>query len=150
MPKSLFLFICFFWILPLWGQEEGAIGGRIYDELSGDPVEAMQLSLLTLDGALKLSAESNSKGQFSIYNIPPGQYILQGQKEGYALLWVTEVKLAPLDLLTLEIGMEGQSFLMNDSLKLELQEVLARYKPQKTPSKRKRKRPFWKFWSRKE
>jgi len=150
MPKSLFLFVSCFWILPLWGQEEGAIAGRIYDELSGDPVEAMQLGLLTLDGALKLNAESDSKGQFSIYNIPPGQYILRGQKEGYALLWITEVKLAPLDLLTLEIGMEGQSFLMNDSLKLELPEVLARYKPRKRPKRRNRKRPFWKFWSRKK
>lgn len=150
MPKTLVFLLSFFYALVLLGQEEAALGGRIYDELSSDPLVDMQLSLLTLDGAIQLSASTDSKGHFSIYNIPPGQYILQGQKAGYALLWVSEIKLAPLDLLTLEIGMEGQSFLMNDSLKLKIAEVLADYRPKKKPKKRKKKRKFWRFWSRKK
>jgi len=150
MPKILVFLISFFYVLVLFGQEEAALSGRIYDELSSDPLVDMQLSLLTLDGAIQFSASTDSKGHFSIYNIPAGQYILQGQKGGYALLWVTEVKLVPLDLLTLEIGMEGPSYLMNDSLKLELQEVLLNYRPKKKPKKRKRKRKFWRFWSRKK
>lgn len=59
----------------------GTISGTIQDEISGEPLEGIQIVLVgTTKGAI-----SNAQGEFIIVNLQPGTYDLQFQFIGYSL-----------------------------------------------------------------
>lgn len=79
----------------VWTQlSEGWIEGRVRDAAGRLGIEGVEVTVTRLADKTKLSAYTDSSGGYHFLSLPPGNYDLEFQKQGYATASVREVQLA--------------------------------------------------------
>jgi outer membrane receptor protein involved in Fe transport len=109
----------------LFAQEvdDGSVAGIVVDKASGQPVESVAVVLKRkTDGKATHTAATDSRGVFSIENVPPGEYIVEynyiGLESQETPVFTVDAKHMRRDL--------GQLALAESAIKLEKLEVSAR------------------------
>jgi hypothetical protein len=76
-----------------WAQgTTGTIRGKVTDQSTGDPLAAVNVMLLELDGtATTMGAFTNAEGDYVVINVPPGRYKVQATMVGYKTAEVPEL-----------------------------------------------------------
>ena len=76
-----------------WAQgTTGTIRGKVTDSSTGDPLAAVNVMLLELDGtATTMGAFTNAEGDYVVVNVPPGQYKVHATMVGYKTAEVPEL-----------------------------------------------------------
>jgi 5-hydroxyisourate hydrolase-like protein (transthyretin family) len=67
-----------------------AISGTVVDSVTNAPVANAQISLKKLNGRLKLSAKTNSDGNFNFNGLPSGEYVVRADHREYYKEWYNE------------------------------------------------------------
>lgn len=71
--------VCFFYAINSGAQTLASTNGKVVEATSEEPLSGVSLKITTLH----VSVETNLNGEFTIENIPVGNYILQIEFEGY-------------------------------------------------------------------
>jgi len=97
MRLPIFLFFLSLLLLPmsLWAGTTGKIVGTVKDASNGQPLPGVNI---LLEGT-QIGAASDTRGYFSIINIPPGRYTLVARMMGYTTMRITDVRVR-IDLTT--------------------------------------------------
>ena len=76
-----------------WAQgTTGTIRGKVTDSSTGDPLAAVNVMLLELDGtATTMGAFTNAEGEYVVVNVPPGRYKVHATMVGYKTAEVPEL-----------------------------------------------------------
>ena len=82
-----------FFALPLFAQTATQVRGQVLDELSG-VIPGAKVTLVAADGK-KREAVTNTKGEFSIPNVPVGTYNLTVEFKGFQPKTETGIKVSP-------------------------------------------------------
>lgn len=70
----------------------GAIRGTVTSSDTGEPIAAVNVMLLELDGtATTMGAFTNAEGEYTIINVPRGRYMLQATMVGFKTAQVVEL-----------------------------------------------------------
>jgi hypothetical protein len=101
----------------------GSIIGSVYNDMSGDDVEGVKVSL-ELEGANVKTSLSDEDGSFRIYNIPAGHYDIVLSAMGFPPLKLTDVPVKSLENTELELYFHGESF-TQDTVFMSFEEYIA-------------------------
>jgi hypothetical protein len=104
-------------------NKTGSIIGSIYNDMSGDEVEGVKVSL-ELGGANVKMSLSDEAGSFRIYNIPPGHYDVILSAMGFPPLKLNDVPVNSLENTALELYFHGESF-AQDTVFMSFKEYIA-------------------------
>src|SRR5947208_864641 len=70
----------------------GRLSGNVTDP-SGAAVPAVRVTAINSETGQKLAERTNAEGNFVIYPLPPGIYDISAQKDGFATLTMSGVKI---------------------------------------------------------
>ena len=77
MKKILLSFFCFIVCIVSFAQKGGDVKGIVFDTIAKQPVSAATITVLQRkDSSLVTFTMTNSRGEFSLANVPPGDYRL--------------------------------------------------------------------------
>src|SRR5262245_14134815 len=90
----------------LLAQEYRASLTGIVTDPSGAPVPGAIVKLTSLERSVNYDARSNDAGVYGILFLPPGDYSINVEKEGFKKFVRDRVTLAATDKLKIDVGME--------------------------------------------
>ena len=82
VPHVALVIVLFCAAVPSAAQT-GSVSGRVLDASTGQPLDAVQVSLETVGVGARLGSLSQATGQYSIVNVPVGQYSLRADLLGF-------------------------------------------------------------------
>ncbi len=96
MKNRFYLFLFFVLLpLPLFAGTTGKIVGTVKDASNGQPLPGVNI---LLEGT-QMGAATDTRGYFSVINVPPGRYTLVARMIGYTTTRITDVRVR-VDLTT--------------------------------------------------
>ena len=102
------IFFCL-WILIFTNSglsaQNGVIGGRVYDELTNEPIPFANVALQNTD----YGAVTDMDGRYTIENLTPGSYTIQASYVGYELKTIFEVEVVNQRPANVNIPMKQRS-----------------------------------------
>ncbi len=113
----LLLFILLLISLPVLAQDNGIIKGRIFNELTNEPIP---FAKILIEGS-ETGTISDLKGNFALKGIKPGFYNIVISFSGYQTRTITEINVTNVKPVVLEVGMQ--------EMVRDLKEVEVRAKP---------------------
>lgn len=112
MRKKFHIALCFLTMLwaaiPLFGQQS-VIKGFVQDKETGEPVELANIRLLETNRG----SSTDEHGYYFILDAPPGQYILEAQRIGYAP-HVQKIILGAGETLTINFIIDKESYSLDE------------------------------------
>src|SRR5271155_4165001 len=66
-------------------SKTGTVQGKVVDAIGGQSLTRVSVSLELLGSRKVYSASTDADGQFRFLNLQPGNYLLNGEREGYPI-----------------------------------------------------------------
>lgn len=104
MKSTLLIFLAFLTASLAFGQR-GVITGRVFDEISNEPIPFANVALQNTD----IGASTDIDGNYRIENINPGLYNVQSSYVGYETKTVFEIEVFASQPTELDIGLKAKS-----------------------------------------
>jgi|GEM_PF-177851 len=112
--QVVLLFIGLSLTLPVYGQNTGKITGTITDSENGEALVGANVQIV----GTSLGAATDEDGEYTISNVPAGNYDLRASYIGYEQMTRESVKLAGGQTLTLDFALQ-QSVLESEQVEVE-------------------------------
>ncbi len=112
--------------LPCWlfaQQKGGSISGLVSSEDAGDPVAHAAITL-SLNGAVVLQTQTDSKGSYSIQYLETGQYQMVVSSFGYATVVISDIHILAYQHFDINPMFEYGSYDRSDTLQISYRELI--------------------------